>query len=536
MAPRAVLMKTGLKSLNTARPINTAHPKTIVYSARPMLRFSKLAQSTVKRHYQTRTALTKNYLSQKVNTTKGKVNTASSRAVNTARPNSSVVNAVRANKINVVKASACWVWRPIKHNSESITLKRIDYVDARGRPNGCSMHMTRNMPYLLDFKGFDGGYVTFGEEPKRDKQSSMVRVSDTNYGVWQTATVKESSNPLMADSLPKTIVPTKLVKPQGFNLRPNTDEAVYKERDDSLVRSATTASSLEAEQDSGNINKTQSKATPNESSFQGTNSGGGLRGNTLRSGEDSLKLEELMKICTKLQERVLALEKTNTFQAAEIAKLKKRVKKLEKKDRKRTHGLKRLFKVGTSARIVSSDEASLGDQEDASKQGRKIDDIDKDVEITLVDETQGRIQFALSSYNLRSEELFGYILLVKIKLLIKKLEDSEDEHQNKVTTASIVQVETAKEVNAVSYKLIPFDCTANNLVLLTCLEVKKEKTSTFDTALEVISDGLESDMLLLLRTWAGFMVVSTVKKGAVGGGHHCSKCKVKFVVLVALCY
>ncbi|GKG51003.1 hypothetical protein Tco_0539127, partial [Tanacetum coccineum] len=29
------------------------------------------------------------------------------------------------------------------------------------------------------------------------------------------------------------------------------------------------------------------------------------------------------------------------------------------------------------------------DQEDASKQGRKIDDIDKDAEITLVDETQG---------------------------------------------------------------------------------------------------------------------------------------------------
>ncbi|GJV34480.1 putative ribonuclease H-like domain-containing protein [Tanacetum coccineum] len=33
---------------------------------------------------------------------------------------------------------------------------------------------------------------------------------------------------------------------------------------------------------------------------------------------------------------------------------------------------------------------SLGDQEDASKQGRKIDDIDKDAEVTLVDETQGR--------------------------------------------------------------------------------------------------------------------------------------------------
>ncbi|GJU74156.1 hypothetical protein Tco_1265561 [Tanacetum coccineum] len=33
--------------------------------------------------------------------------------------------------------------------------------------------------------------------------------------------------------------------------------------------------------------------------------------------------------------------------------------------------------------------ASLGDQEDASKQGRKINDIDKYAEITLVDETQG---------------------------------------------------------------------------------------------------------------------------------------------------
>nr|GEU60603.1 ribonuclease H-like domain-containing protein [Tanacetum cinerariifolium] len=45
MSPRAVLMKTGLRLLNTTRPVNTAHPKTIVYSARPMSRFSKLAQS-----------------------------------------------------------------------------------------------------------------------------------------------------------------------------------------------------------------------------------------------------------------------------------------------------------------------------------------------------------------------------------------------------------------------------------------------------------------------------------------------------------
>ncbi|GJV18896.1 hypothetical protein Tco_1367916 [Tanacetum coccineum] len=55
------------------------------------------------------------------------------------------------------------------------------------------------------------------------------------------------------------------------------DEAVHKELGDSLVRAATTTSSLEAEKDSGNIHKTQSKATPNESSSLGTTSGGGPR-------------------------------------------------------------------------------------------------------------------------------------------------------------------------------------------------------------------------------------------------------------------
>ncbi|GJX15809.1 hypothetical protein Tco_0216641 [Tanacetum coccineum] len=99
--------------------------------------------------------------------------------------------------------------------------------------------------------------------------------------------------------------------------------------------------------------------------------------------EPSMQLKELMIFCTKLQQRVLDLENTKTAQAQEITSLKKRVKKLEKKGRSRTHKLKRLYRVGRSARVVSSEEASLGDQEDAFKQGRKINDIDKDVEITL---------------------------------------------------------------------------------------------------------------------------------------------------------
>nr|GEV76288.1 E-beta-farnesene synthase [Tanacetum cinerariifolium] len=81
----------------------------------------------------------------------------------------------------------------------------------------------------------------------------------------------------------------------------------------------------------------------------------------LPSGEDRLQLNELMEICTKLFDKVLSLEQINTNQAAKIEKLKKRVKKLEGKKKKRTHGLKRVYKVGLSARIISSDEEGLGD-------------------------------------------------------------------------------------------------------------------------------------------------------------------------------
>ncbi|GJS66200.1 hypothetical protein Tco_0680764 [Tanacetum coccineum] len=74
---------------------------------------------------------------------------------------------------------------------------------------------------------------------------------------------------------------------------------------------------------------------------------------------------------------------TKTAQAQEITSLKKIVKKLETKGGSRTYKLRRLYKVGRSVRVVSFNEASLGDQEDASKQGRKIDDIDADEDITL---------------------------------------------------------------------------------------------------------------------------------------------------------
>nr|GEU94612.1 hypothetical protein [Tanacetum cinerariifolium] len=188
----------------------------------------------------------------------------------------------------------------------------------------------------------------------------------------------------------KTYKPRKLTRkvtevPQPSNpLKHVADEAVYKELDDRLVRTTTTVSNLEVEQDRGKINKTQSKATPNKSSSQGNDLGGGPRcqdtmgdtitqtrservfklsndsllakGNILQSDEDRLKLNELMELCTTLQSRVLDLEKTKTTQALEIDNLKRRVKKLKKKQRSRTHKLKRLYKVGLSARVKYTDD------------------------------------------------------------------------------------------------------------------------------------------------------------------------------------
>ncbi|GJY01218.1 hypothetical protein Tco_0359370 [Tanacetum coccineum] len=101
----------------------------------------------------------------------------------------------------------------------------------------------------------------------------------------------------------------------------------------------------------------------------------------LLSNEDRLKLNELMELCTNLSQRVLDLENTKTSQAAEITKLKVRVKKLERRNKSKTPGLKRLRKVGRTARIESSEDEGLGAQEDASKQGRKIDDLDADAEV-----------------------------------------------------------------------------------------------------------------------------------------------------------
>ncbi|GKA08275.1 putative ribonuclease H-like domain-containing protein, partial [Tanacetum coccineum] len=96
-------------------------------------------------------------MAQAVNTARPQVvNTARPKTVKTATPNSAVINVVRVNQANVVKASACWVWRPTKPNGKP-QQDDTGFVDS-----GCLRHMTENIAYLSDFKEFDRGYVTFG--------------------------------------------------------------------------------------------------------------------------------------------------------------------------------------------------------------------------------------------------------------------------------------------------------------------------------------------------------------------------------------
>nr|GEU91685.1 putative ribonuclease H-like domain-containing protein [Tanacetum cinerariifolium] len=93
--------------------------------------------------------------------------------------------------------------------------------------------------------------------------------------------------------------------------------------------------------------------------------------------------EEVLDACATLTRRVEHLKYDKVAHALEITKLKRRVKKLEKGNRVKVLKLRRLQKVGTSQRIDTSEDSVM---EDASNQGRMIDDLDKDDAINLMDD------------------------------------------------------------------------------------------------------------------------------------------------------
>nr|GFA04847.1 hypothetical protein [Tanacetum cinerariifolium] len=87
-------------------------------------------------------------------------------------------------------------------------------------------------------------------------------------------------------------------------------------------------------------------------------------------------LQDLMDTCTTLPRRVEHLELDKIAQAQEITKLKRRVKKLEKRNKVKVLKLRRLKRVGSVQRIDTSDDTVM---DDVSNQGRMIADMDEDV-------------------------------------------------------------------------------------------------------------------------------------------------------------
>ncbi|GJX58285.1 ribonuclease H-like domain-containing protein [Tanacetum coccineum] len=160
MVPRTVLSRSGPISVNTVRPVNTVQPRTAVNNAGPMKNVINNAYSTARRPFNKITAANNSNFTKKVNTVKGT-------RVNTARPKA-VLSAVKGNKGNAVKASACWVWRPkhkvLDHGNPQQDLKDKGVIDS-----GCSRHMTGNRSYLTDYEEIDGGFVAFGGNSKGGK-------------------------------------------------------------------------------------------------------------------------------------------------------------------------------------------------------------------------------------------------------------------------------------------------------------------------------------------------------------------------------
>ncbi|GKF47219.1 hypothetical protein Tco_0137021 [Tanacetum coccineum] len=98
MVPKVVLMRSGLVSLTTVKPFNTAQPKITVNSARPMTNVFNKAYSTVRRPINNKTATKNSNFNQRVNIVKDiNVNVARPKVVvNIAKPKA-VLNAVKGN-------------------------------------------------------------------------------------------------------------------------------------------------------------------------------------------------------------------------------------------------------------------------------------------------------------------------------------------------------------------------------------------------------------------------------------------------------
>nr|GFA39972.1 hypothetical protein [Tanacetum cinerariifolium] len=142
------------------------------------------------------------------------------------------------------------------------------------------------------------------------------------------------------------------------------------------------------------------------------------------------------------------LENDNAAQKLVIVKLKARVKKLEKANKSKSSKLRRLRKVGASRRVESSD-----DIEDVFNQGRMIADMDMNEGIELVKDA--KVAKSEGRHAEKQAEIYNLDLDHSSKVLSMEEDDSEVQEVVKVVTNAklITKVFTAaasQEVSAAS--------------------------------------------------------------------------------------
>ncbi|GJU08149.1 ribonuclease H-like domain-containing protein [Tanacetum coccineum] len=238
----------------------------------------------------------------------------SNQKVNTAEVKA--VSVVRGKREIAIKPSACY--------NPQRALKKKGIVDS-----GCSRHMTGNKAYLAEYQDYNGGPVAFG--------------GSKGYITGKAPEGEGSEQPIEPQPTPSPTQPILGDQP--------------------LVTA--TSSSHDTTQDS-------------RDSLEGTNRSEGdqvqpshdsplLDGPTSDRVEGGITLEELYVLCTNLSNRVLALEASKDAQAAEIIKIKTRIKKLKKK----SHLVISYHRAWLRSVSRLSMKRKLGRKESVSKQGRK---------------------------------------------------------------------------------------------------------------------------------------------------------------------
>ncbi|GKA34593.1 putative ribonuclease H-like domain-containing protein [Tanacetum coccineum] len=178
-------------SISTARPVNTATPKPKVNDALPTTYSYFKANSPVKRAFNQKLAAKTYNLNKKSKT--ARVNN-----VTTAGPKA-VVSATMGNGENVVKSSACWIWRPtgnvIDHTSKdsgSYMLKIFDYVDLQEDSMVALRYVLEKTSHLfLINQEIDGGFVAFGGSPKGGKITGKCKIRNGKLDFEDVYFVKE---------------------------------------------------------------------------------------------------------------------------------------------------------------------------------------------------------------------------------------------------------------------------------------------------------------------------------------------------------